>query len=231
MPRIAVTKLTPGKYELYPAWLRRVDPTLDVVDLRAAGDVRAALAQCDGLLLPGGADVDPEFYDRPDQRDACTIDRARDELEFEALHAALDGNLPVLGVCRGLQLGNVALGGTLLVDLPSIGLEGHGTVDGRDAVHPVLVRPDSFLAEVVGAREGTVNSSHHQGAGLLAPLLQVSAQSPDGVAEALEWIEPAGKPWLLLVQWHPERMGDLDDPYSRNVAEAFLRAARGTPTT
>lgn len=224
--RIAITKTTPGKYALYPEWLRSVDPSCECVDLGAAEDPESALASCGGLLLPGGADVDPEFFGRPEQREECTIDRARDEREFAWIRAALERRLPVLGVCRGLQIMNVALGGTLIIDLPAIGITTHGKRDGQDGMHSVLVRPDTRLAVITGAAEGIVNTAHHQSAGLVPPELEVTAQSPDGVVEALEWKQPEGKPYLLLVQWHPERMDDGGSPFARNIAADFLSAAR-----
>jgi putative glutamine amidotransferase len=226
--RIAVTRLSTGKYPLYGAWLRRVDAALELVDLEQSPDPAAALAESDGLLLPGGADVAPHHYGQTDPDNLCNgIDPGRDALELLSLERALGAGTPVLGICRGLQLANVGLGGTLLLDLPRAGVAGHGKIDGRDASHGVAVEETSLLRSITRRDRGTVNSAHHQAADIVAQSLRVSARSGDGVIEALEWNEADRKPFLLLVQWHPERMQDAASPFSRPIAESFLRACAG----
>lgn len=223
--RIAITRLNTGKYPLYGDWLRRRDASVALVDLEQSPDPAAALAESDGLLLPGGADVAPHYYGQTDPDVLCTgIDPARDTLEFRAFDIALRIGMPVLGICRGLQLANIALGGTLLLDLPRAGVAGHGKIDGRDASHGAAVERASLLGRITRCERGTVNSAHHQAAGIVAPTLRVTARSVDGVVEAMEWADASDRPFLLLVQWHPERMEDPESPFSRPIAEAFLRA-------
>lgn len=223
---IACTKSSPQKYQLYHDWLRRIEPALAWIDLETSDDPVAALDRADALLLPGGDDVEPARYGARDPKSLCNVDKLRDEREFRVIVHALKARLPILGVCRGMQIVNVALGGTLHLDLPLIGVGGHGKVDGRDTTHEITVERDSLLCEIVGEERGIVNSAHHQAVDRLAPALRICARSDDGVAEAAEWSDPRSDAFLLLVQWHPERMDDLASPFSQQVAAAFLAAAR-----
>ena len=153
----------------------------------------------DGLLLPGGWDVNPSRYGKtPIPQE--TIDDGLDEIQFAVLENFLEAGKPVLGICRGHQLLNVALGGTLVQDLPSA--ERHRSLpSGDDHIHPVRVEESSFLYRIYGPA-CTVNSSHHQGIERLGKGLRAAAFSEDGVIEAI------GHESLPLwgVQWHPERM-------------------------
>ncbi|MBQ0900764.1 gamma-glutamyl-gamma-aminobutyrate hydrolase family protein [Micromonospora sp. U21] len=180
------------------------------------GDVLAVL---DGLLLAGGADVGPGRYGQPP--DPRTEDRPdRDDGELTLLAAALTAELPVLGVCRGMQLLAVAYGGTLHQHLPDvIGHEAHRPAPGVYGAHPVRFAPGS-LAATVSAGVDRVNSYHHQAVadpGRLA----VSGWAEDGVIEA---VEDPGRPFVLGVQWHPE-----NEPDPRPIT-ALVRAARQRPS-
>lgn len=150
---------------------------------------------CDGLLLPGGGDLDPALYGQ-ESAGSLPPDRARDRAELELIRRFCAERRPVFGVCRGLQILNVAFGGTLVQDLP-----GHGTVDGRDRLHSVCARPGSFAAEAYGERF-RVNSAHHQAVRTPGAGLEISALARDGVIEALE--HKTLPVWG--VQWHPERL-------------------------
>ncbi|NOY06948.1 MAG: gamma-glutamyl-gamma-aminobutyrate hydrolase family protein, partial [Chlorobi bacterium] len=121
-----------------------------------------------------------------------------------AIEAALKLHLPILGICRGLQAVNVALGGSLIVDLPQAGITGHGKTNGGDSFHQVSIVAKSLLSDALTRED--VNSSHHQAVDQPAPTLRVTARAPDGVVEAMEWMDAAGNGFLLLVQWHPERL-------------------------
>lgn len=221
--RIALTKTTPPKYLNYTHWLLRIDPEIRFGLLDEADDPLAELESCNGLLLPGGADVDPARYGKEDQRNVCTISEERDVLEFAVIEKALRLELPILGICRGLQIMNVALGGTLITDLPSAGFDEHHKLGGQDRGHSISIEPDSQIARIIGRTTGEVNSAHHQSADVVAPRLRITARSTDGVIEGLEWKEPQGKSYLILVQWHPERMSDQENPFTKNVAEDFIR--------
>lgn len=157
----------------------------------------------DGLLLSGGGDVDPALYSAPPDAATGGVDRERDETERALLVAALAKGVPVLGICRGCQIVNVALGGTLHQHLPEVtGLE-HLQPEPRDRpAHRVSVEKGSLLHEVLGVETLEVNSIHHQAVDRLAGALRVVASSPDGVVEGIE--DPHRR--LLAVQWHPEAL-------------------------
>lgn len=170
-----------------------------------------------GLLLAGGPDIDPERYGEPCAPETQDPDPARDALELALAGEALRRDLPVLAICRGLQMWNVALGGTLTQHV-----DGHRQ-DGLADAHAVQLEPGSRLAAIMGRREYTVNSRHHQAAGRIADGLVVSARAEDGVVEALE---RPGARFMLAVQWHPEDRAVRDGALFRAFAQALAGAAR-----
>jgi putative glutamine amidotransferase len=174
-------------------------PTL--IDPRRAAD---ALDAVGGLVLSGGEDVDPALYGAPPHPALGTVDPRRDAVEIELIRAAQARRLPVLAICRGIQILNVAMGGTLYQDLAS---ERPGPIDHADmqSRHPVQVDADTLLSRTLGSREIIANSRHHQALKTVAPGLRVVARAPDGVIEGVELAQPTGQ-WLLGVQWHPENL-------------------------
>lgn len=156
-------------------------------------------ASCQALLLPGGADMDPAFYNAPNLG-SRGVDRALDEIEMGLAKEFAASGRPVLGICRGEQLLNVAFGGDLIQDLPTAAAHRWEESTG-DKQHMAIAAPGSFLAGLYGERF-SVNSAHHQGVGRVAPGFQIAARAEDGVIEALEWAEKR----IYGVQWHPERM-------------------------
>jgi len=179
---------------------------------------------CGGLLLTGGGDVHPRHYGRLDAMDFINnVDERRDEFEFQLIEEALTLRIPVLGICRGAQIFAVARGGTLVPDIEHAGHPSHRKIGMNDRVHGVTVEPGSQLLEITGMASGHVNSSHHQAVNSPGGELVISARSDDGVSEALEWREPAGRPFLLLVQWHPERMVDAENPFAKNIMQRFVQ--------
>jgi putative glutamine amidotransferase len=127
----------------------------------------------------------------------------------------------VLGICRGAQLYNVAMGGTLIPDLETAGYASHKNGDAAEGSHGVTLEPGSLLHTTVGCTSGQVNTYHHQAADKVGRGLRVAARSDDGVIEALEWEQPEGRPFLLLVQWHPERLSDVHSPFAKILMERF----------
>jgi len=159
----------------------------------------------DGLMLTGGEDVAPSRYGEEPHPKLETVNFARDEMEFEALRAALERGMPVLAICRGMQLLNVALGGTLYQDLPS--QLGGDLLHEQDAPidqrwHEAKVEPGSRLERIFGQETLHINSFHHQAVKELAPELRALAWASDGIVEA---VEAPAYPWVFGVQWHPER--------------------------
>jgi putative glutamine amidotransferase len=188
------------------------------------------LARVDGLLLSGGGDVDPLHYGHQRLTRLSSADRPRDRVELFLARKAYALDIPILGICRGMQLLNVALGGTLVQDItrqrPSAGL--HDFHDGhpRDfPAHPVHIQQTPRLPLLVGARALPVNSLHHQCVDQVAGGLLVAAVAPDGIPEA---VEAPDKRFVLGVQWHPEELVD-SDPRHRQIFEHFVAAANKSP--
>lgn len=188
------------------------------VQLPSGTDPSAVLDRMDGLVLTGGADVDPARYGAPTSSTAVPSEPDRDEMELALLDAALARELPVLAICRGLQLVNVARGGTLHAHLAEHAI---GTS------HEVRVEPGSTLDGLYGPAT-TVNSLHHQGVDRLGGDLVVTARAPDGVVEAVELPGVA----LLGVQWHPEQLTDPQPVFGWLVDAARRYAGRsGAPAS
>jgi putative glutamine amidotransferase len=187
----------------------------------------ALLDRLDGVLLPGGADVNPERYGEAPRRGLGDVDDGLDSLELALVQAALDRELPVFGICRGHQVVNVAMGGSLYQDLARDGVTSlrHATdlTLGRDRLaHAIEVRPGTRLRELLGADRLEVNSHHHQAVRRVAPGLVVSAVSiADGVIEGLE----SGDGRIVTVQCHPEELTHL--AWARALFRGLVAAASG----
>lgn len=213
------------KYNKYVEALEHAAKTLghevEVINLSQTPE---QIDNVDGILFTGGADVDPKYYNKPELLPLCNDipDEARDTNEFAFAKKADERNLPILGICRGLQLLNVHYGGTLIADLEHSGLPSHSKVDGHDRPHEVTIEPGTLLMKITRETDGGVASAHHQAIDAVAPGMQVSSRSSgDNVIEAIEWKDPEKKPYFLAVQWHPERM-DLESPLSRPLFENFI---------
>lgn len=181
------------------------------------GAATAAIDPLDGLLISGGADVDPALYGQHPHATTDAPRTDRDTWEGELLHLALERHLPVLAVCRGLQVLNVALGGTLHQHLPEVcGHDGHRPVPGTYGSTAVSVVAGTTLAAIVG-EVAEVPCHHHQAVDRPAEGLVVSARAADGTVEAMERV--GDEHWVVAVQWHPE---DGTDP---RLAEAFVAQA------
>ncbi|MEU3460649.1 gamma-glutamyl-gamma-aminobutyrate hydrolase family protein [Streptomyces sp. NPDC006733] len=181
-------------------------------------EVAARLARCDGLLLPGGGDVAPHRYGAAGpHRGVYDVDDEQDGFDLAAARRALDAGLPLLAVCRGLQVVNVLLGGTLEQDM------GGPDREHRHRVHPVRVECGSPLAGLLGAREVNVSCYHHQRVDGLGTGLAVAARAADGTVEALDL--PGAAAWFTAVQWHPEDTAHQDRG-NQGLFDALVRAAR-----
>jgi putative glutamine amidotransferase len=194
------------RQKLYVEWLKGSDD-IEVITLNAADNSAQDIKGYDALVLSGGVDVHPKYYGKStDYPGAPSAFREnRDEFEIAIFRAAQENNLPVLGICRGLQLINVIHNGTLIQDL------GDDTLNkihrgGPDKDHAVTIQPGTILHDIIGADKAQINSAHHQGVDKVGDGLRVSAIAADGVVEGIERKDPSGKPFLLAVQWHPERM-------------------------
>ena len=192
-----------------------------------AGAVAELLGAVKGLVLTGGEDVSPAQYGAPAHPALGATNAARDATELAITSAARMMRLPTLAICRGVQLLNVALGGTLVQDLPSQrpgGVE-HDQAGARsERTHPVTLDADSRLARALRATELAVNSIHHQALDTVATTLRVTGRAPDGVIEAVE-ADDAGW-WAVGVQWHPEELTRGGEPWDRLLFEAFAERVR-----
>lgn len=193
----------------------------------ADDDIRAIYARVQAVLLPGGGDLDPALYGAAPHPLTAQIDPDRDRVEIQLTRRAVADLKPLFGICRGAQVLNVALGGTLYQDLPS---ERPGDIrhafpfpefPREHVAHPVRVEEESRLARLLGKPIVSVNSRHHQAVKDVAPGLTVAARAPDGVIEALELPR---HPFGLAVQWHPENL--QRQPEMKALFEKFIKAAR-----
>ncbi|GAB4500169.1 MAG: gamma-glutamyl-gamma-aminobutyrate hydrolase family protein [Anaerolineales bacterium] len=185
----------------------------------------ALLARLDGILFTGGGDIDPAHYNQPDDTCSNDIDPDRDRVEFWLLKQSLAENKPLMGICRGFQLVNVGLGGSLYSDVESQmpAAQKHDFYPdwARDYLaHPVRLEPGTRLAEILGTLEIEVNSLHHQSVRTLGAGIIPLAYAPDGTVEALEI---PGNPFGIAVQWHPEWLQAYEP--MRNLFRAFIQTA------
>ncbi|MGH7718379.1 MAG: gamma-glutamyl-gamma-aminobutyrate hydrolase family protein [Gemmatimonadaceae bacterium] len=193
-------------------------------------EIGALLDAMDGLLLPGGEDVNPVLYGAAPHPALGGVHERRDATELALVAAARARRLPTLGICRGAQLVNVALGATLVQDLPRErpGEIVHDQGDGdkrASRVHEACVEPGSRLFELLGAGELRVNSSHHQALDRLGAGLRAVAWAPDQSIEGVEWSSEDW--WLVGVQWHPEELVATPEPWDRRLFDGFAAAALG----
>jgi putative glutamine amidotransferase len=191
--------------------------------------LRAVFAHLDGLFLTGGCDIDPALYGEERHPRCERSDPAREETERVLLRWALATCKPVFGICRGMQMINVASGGSLYQDLaaqqPTALRHDYFSCDGfaRDRLtHDVRIEPGSRLAQTLAAEQMAVNSMHHQGVKRLAPGLRATAFAPDGLVEGIEGTGPA---FLVGVQWHPEELVEADAAMQR-LFIGFVEAAQ-----
>jgi putative glutamine amidotransferase len=216
------------KHPIYEQWILGQNTDIKIIKLGYRQNNLEEISQCDGIVLTGGEDVHPRFYNRPENLPLCNpdfMDEQRDEFEWKVCEYVFANKIPVLGICRGLQFANVFLGGTLIADIPSIGKNNHSKYyEGKDRYHQIAVSPESGLAKIVGVNAGEINSAHHQSVDQPASTLIVNALSEDGIVEGLEWKTPNDHS-LTLVQWHPERIEDQQNPFNKCIREVFIKAA------
>lgn len=179
----------------------------------------AVMAMADGLVLTGGGDVNPARYGEEPHPAVTGVSDERDAVENAVLSLALDRGLPILAICRGMQILNVALGGTLIQDLPSQ-CSGNVVHDPRNA-HSVNVAPQSRLAGVMATTVAEVNSRHHQAVNDLGEGVRAVAWAPDGIVEGVE----LDGQWVVGVQWHPEDLVEDSEPARLLFAGVIAAAA------
>jgi len=182
---------------------------------------RLTLERVDALLLTGGGDVDPALYGTEARHELRGLSRARDESEIALIHAAKAMRMPTLAICRGIQIMNVAFGGTLVQDIDADwpGALPHDSSPRTTRSHPVTLNADSLAARAVKSTSFDVNSLHHQAVDKVARELRITGRSPDGIVEAAESSDPDW--WALCVQWHPEDLVDDSQSPDRGIFSAL----------
>jgi putative glutamine amidotransferase len=183
--------------------------------------------ECDALLLTGGEDVDPACYGAECHPKLGTVDRRRDANELALVADARARDLPILGICRGIQLLNVAFGGSLIQDIPSQrpSAINHDPATPRDAAaHGIEITDGSRLGQLLETTALEANSFHHQAVDRVGTGLVVTATAPDGMIEGLESSDPLE--WIVAVQWHPEELAITTDAIDRRLFAAMVAAAR-----
>lgn len=240
LPRIALTARREGVDQPYPlvesvalqaTYSDAVDragglPVLVSPRRMEPADARRVISSIDALVLTGGSDVHSKHYGQPLHETMRNVDELQDDFELALLQAALDTELPVLCICRGLQVLNVLLGGDLdphIAGRPGIG--GHGIPFGGGGTrHEVQVEPGSRLADALGTTTPTVECHHHQAVDRLGKGLEVVARATDGTVEAVDL--PSRDAWMVAVQWHPEDTAGTDPVNQRLFDEVVSRAEK-----
>lgn len=227
---IAISRERTTQDNKYSTWLLSGGQQVRFVDLSTIpfSALEITLDSCDALLLTGGEDIYPGRYGRESDTARCgSFNVKRDSLEFAALNFALKKKMPVMGICRGLQLINVGLGGTLSIDLPlDRGSEDlHRSGEDGWTRHLVTTVPNSAFFGFFDADTLTIASNHHQGIDRLADLLSPLAYSEDGLIEAIGWKDAKDRGYLLAVQWHPE-WASLSGRDTKPLARNLIRQAR-----
>ena len=232
-PMIAIVSLYDEKLESYwmlPGYaqgLEAAGAAPVILPLTTDPAVLQRYAQTfDGFLFPGGHDLPPSLYGEEPSEKLGPLVPQRDSMEQAFFPLALETGKPMLGICRGIQLFNVMLGGDLYQDIPTqcpSGVQHHETPPYDKVAHPVAIRRGTPLFDAVGVEEMGVNSYHHQGIRRLGKGLEVAATAPDGMVEAVYLPEHR---FALAVQWHPE-FSRLSDENSRKIFEAFVKSVAG----
>jgi putative glutamine amidotransferase len=233
--RIGISE-TRTNFANYPAWFTKEDlgDDIELIILSFLKNNTDDISKCDGFVLTGGVDIQPSYYggEVNYENQPPDFQPARDAFEKKIYEFAKENQLPVLGICRGMQLVNVLEGGSLIQDLGVEGNERHKAAPA-DKQHAVNIAPGSLLHNIAGKTNGQVNSAHHQAIdeNTISVQLQPNAWSADDpyIIEGLEYKDKSGKPFLLCVQWHPERIpGKEQNPLSQNIKEQFMAAVKNS---
>jgi len=228
--------LTSTNFQNYLNWFTQDDleDDLEIMVLSFLENNVADIETCNGFVLTGGIDIEPGLYGGSSNylNGPGVYQQERDLFEEKIYRYAIEKSLPVLGICRGMQLINVLEGGKLIQDLGEKGNEVHRKID-IDKQHPVSIEEKSLLFEIAAEKSGSVNSAHHQAVDkeVLSNTLQANAYSANSVdiIEGLEFKDKSNKPFMICVQWHPERIISKEsNPLSQKIKERFLSEIRKT---
>jgi len=225
---IAISKAKPIEfYGQYTKWVHKANSKVEIINMYELGldSALKVLNICDGLLVTGGADVYPGWYGKLSDTARCgSFDFYRDTLEMKLIAKAIEMKMPVVGICRGEQIINVSLGGSLIIDIPTNydTIIKHRLIDWKNCFHQVNITKNSLLDRICKPDDFTTNSNHHQAIDRISDQLVAVASTKDGIIEAVEWKEPNNKSFLIAVQWHPERLDSVNASLSLPIAREFL---------
>ncbi|MBI5021825.1 MAG: gamma-glutamyl-gamma-aminobutyrate hydrolase family protein [Ignavibacteriales bacterium] len=223
--KIAITDTitSEDKFRLYADWIDSANTESRWIKLSYLLDNLEEIEKSDGLLITGGGDVNPALYGGVDNHPTVKgIDERRDAFERNLLDCAMKKDIPILAICRGMQLVNVHFGGTLLIDIEEAGYQLHRSDTKIEKYHPVKIIDESKLKEILGTESGEINSVHHQAVNRPATDFDITAMADDGIIEAMEHKNRSH--FFHLLQWHPERMNG-ESIFSKNILKEFLTEA------
>lgn len=217
-----------GTLELNEVYIKSVQQAGGIplcLPFESQQEIESVLNVIDGLLLIGGPDIDPSFYNEEPHPKIGAFSKVRDASDLNMFHAAFKRGMPILGICRGLQVINVACGGTLIQDIETQVNKpiAHAQTSKRSETTHFVEITEGMLLEIVGQERIQVNSIHHQAIGNLGEGLQVVARSSDGVIEAIEHMT---HPYCISVQWHPEELAITGNEYAKKLFKSFINAAQ-----
>jgi putative glutamine amidotransferase len=217
------------KHQYYIDWLK-VNENIQIITLSADDKNLNEINNCDALVLSGGIDIHPKFYGGETIYTGApeNFNEKRDEFEIAAFHSAQENQIPILGICRGMQLINVIHKGTLIQNLDDENLNKLHS-GNPDKHHPANIDEETLLHGLTCTTKAEINSAHHQAIDKPGEGLLVNCKADDGTIEGFEWKNKAGRPFLLAVQWHPERMfrfGLQDSAMSKEIRDQFISAIK-----
>ena len=221
--KIGITK-SESKFEKCIKWLNNNNADYEILDYENSEEDQNKIKDCSGLILSGGVDIYPELYCDWDTKETKgTYCPERDGFELNLLQKALEMKIPVLGICRGLQLINVYFRGSLIFDIEEIRNVNHRKISKtEDRIHKVNIFKDTLLNEITGTESEEVTSSHHQSIDRLGEGLMINAKASDGIVEGIEFADKKDKSFLIGVQWHPERITDPESRASKYILRRFI---------
>jgi putative glutamine amidotransferase len=219
------------KHNNYVHWLKKDTPEIEIVKLSAADNNLDIVQTLDGIVISGGVDIHPKEYGSMVLNYTnvpAAFDEARDQFEKAVYAITQQHKIPLLGICRGMQLVNCILGGTLTQDMGKE-LNSIHRFDEKDRLHEIHIEQNSLMYNIAAKEKEMANSAHHQCIDRLGNKLAINCTSGCGIIEGVEWADKSGKSFLLGVQWHPERMYQHqlgESPLSKNIRDTFLEAVK-----
>lgn len=215
------------KQSNYVKWLK-ANERVEIFHLSPLNTDLESINKFDGIVLSGGIDMHPKYYQNKEVNYPNAprhFNEKRDQFEMAVFEKSQQNNIPLLGVCRGMQLVNCIMGGNLIQDIGPVANAIHRSGE-HDKAHGINITPGSLLNEIMGVARTVANSAHHQSIDTIGNGLNINCVSDDGIIEGLEWTHTENKPFFLGIQWHPERMYKLhlgESPVAKNIRDRFIK--------